>query len=182
MKALSIKQPWASLIAHGIKDIENRTWKTHFRGRIFIHASAKWFDKPKFDETHGNIYTDAQWLYIREHYRYYLESLLNPKAINYRLKVSAIIGEVEIIDCVINHESIWAEKTEIQKCNNCPSEIDGFDICCHYKGKKEGFVPYIGKPIYNWVLANPILYDKPILNVKGKLSFWEFNPDELKNS
>lgn len=39
MKALSIKQPWASLIAHGIKNIENRTWKTHFRGRIYIHAS-----------------------------------------------------------------------------------------------------------------------------------------------
>ena len=32
MKALSIKQPWASLIAHGIKDIENRTWKTNFLG------------------------------------------------------------------------------------------------------------------------------------------------------
>ena len=29
-------------------------------------------------------------------------------------------------------------------------------------------------PIYNWVLANPVLYEKPILNVKGKLSFWEF--------
>lgn len=27
MKAISIKQPWASLIAHGIKNIENRTWK-----------------------------------------------------------------------------------------------------------------------------------------------------------
>ena len=33
---------------------------------------------------------------------------------------------------------------------------------------------YKDKPIYNWVLANPILYKKPILNVKGKLSFWEF--------
>lgn len=27
MKTISIKQPWASLITHGIKDIENRTWK-----------------------------------------------------------------------------------------------------------------------------------------------------------
>lgn len=26
MKAITIKQPWASLIVHGIKDIENRTW------------------------------------------------------------------------------------------------------------------------------------------------------------
>jgi hypothetical protein len=39
-KALSIKQPWASLIAHGIGR-ENRTWKTHFRGKIYIHASVK---------------------------------------------------------------------------------------------------------------------------------------------
>lgn len=48
-KVLSIKQPWASLICtprsdnnlFGIKDIENRSWKTKFRGRILIHASQK---------------------------------------------------------------------------------------------------------------------------------------------
>ena len=67
---------------------------------------------------------------------------------------SAIIGEVEIIDCVINHPSIWAEKTEFAQSGN------------------QRF--YKDKPIYNWVLENPVLYEKPILNVKGKLSFWEF--------
>lgn len=30
------------------------------------------------------------------------------------------------------------------------------------------------KPIYNWVLANAVLYDKPILNVKGSLSLWDW--------
>lgn len=39
MKALSIRQPWAWLVAHGHKDIENRTWQTKFRGRVLIHAS-----------------------------------------------------------------------------------------------------------------------------------------------
>lgn len=39
MKALSIRQPWAWLIANGHKDIENRTWPTKFRGRVLIHAS-----------------------------------------------------------------------------------------------------------------------------------------------
>lgn len=34
MKALTIKQPWASLIVHGIKDIENRTWRTDYRGPV----------------------------------------------------------------------------------------------------------------------------------------------------
>jgi len=41
--ALSIKQPWAWLIAAGHKDIENRTWRTNFRGQFCIHAS-KTFD------------------------------------------------------------------------------------------------------------------------------------------
>lgn len=38
MKALSIRQPWAWLIVHGYKDIENRSWNTKFRGRVLIHA------------------------------------------------------------------------------------------------------------------------------------------------
>lgn len=41
MKALSIRQPWASLIIFGGKDIENRTWRTKHRGPILIHASLK---------------------------------------------------------------------------------------------------------------------------------------------
>lgn len=38
MKALSIKQPWAELILRGIKDVENRTWETKYRGQLLIHA------------------------------------------------------------------------------------------------------------------------------------------------
>jgi hypothetical protein len=40
MKALSIRQPWAWLIVHGGKDVENRTWHTKLRGRFLVHASA----------------------------------------------------------------------------------------------------------------------------------------------
>lgn len=42
MKVLSVQQPWASLIAAGIKDVENRTWKPReIPDRILIHASKK---------------------------------------------------------------------------------------------------------------------------------------------
>ena len=36
MKALSVRQPWASLIACGRKTIECRTWKTSYRGELLI--------------------------------------------------------------------------------------------------------------------------------------------------
>ena len=38
MKAITIKQPFATLIAEGLKEYEFRTWKTKYRGDILIHA------------------------------------------------------------------------------------------------------------------------------------------------
>lgn len=38
MKVITIKQPFASLIAAGLKEYEFRTWKTNYRGKIYIHA------------------------------------------------------------------------------------------------------------------------------------------------
>ena len=40
MKCLSLKQPYAELIMSGKKTIENRHWKTNYRGPLLIHASA----------------------------------------------------------------------------------------------------------------------------------------------
>ncbi len=42
MKCLSIRQPWASLICGGVKDVENRSWRQkELPGKILIHAGAK---------------------------------------------------------------------------------------------------------------------------------------------
>ena len=37
-RALTIRQPWASLIAEGIKTVETRSWSTKYRGELAIHA------------------------------------------------------------------------------------------------------------------------------------------------
>lgn len=157
MKTITIKQPWAHLICTprednpclGIKDIENRTWPTKFRGRVLIHASAK----PDYDiinTGNSDIYS------VLEHHCFLFEDDIDAFC-----SVSAIIGSVEIVDCVQNHTSIWAEKSEPKYLT---TEI-GRELKV--------------KPIYNWVLANPVHFDKPIENVKGKLSFWEYElPEE----
>lgn len=143
MKAISIKQPWCSLIAHGIKDIENRTWpcpKAYIGQRFLIHASS----------------TSWTWHRVVNYLTLPMRDAFLKLGYNgdwlRGLPTGAIIGSVEIVDCVINHPSIWAEKTNKPVSQN--------------------------KVTYNWVLANPVLYAKPIENVKGKLSFWDY-PDEL---
>lgn len=40
MKVLSITEPYATLIRNGIKKIETRSWKTNYRGELYIHASS----------------------------------------------------------------------------------------------------------------------------------------------
>lgn len=42
MKAISLWQPWGSLIAQGWKTIETRHWATAYRGPIAIHAAKRW--------------------------------------------------------------------------------------------------------------------------------------------
>ena len=132
MKVITIKQPWASLIVHGIKDIENRTWpcpKKDLGQRVLIHSSAV----PVEMINPNSVFTKRQWDSFSLGFQ--SEIICGNGYVN-----SAIIGSVEIVDCVVNHSSIWAEKG-----------------------------------VYKWVLANPILYSKPIENVKGKLSFWDYS-------
>ena len=131
MKAISIKQPWASLIAHGIKDIENRTWrcpKKYLGQRVLIHVSSS---------KRIRTWTFAQDDVLRKNPSIHYDCVYGgfPKG--------AIIGSVVIADCVQNHPSVWAEKG-----------------------------------VWNWVLKDAVLFDKPIQNVKGKLSFWEYNMEE----
>jgi activating signal cointegrator 1 len=45
MLALSLWEPWGSLIAIGAKQIETRSWPTQHRGEIAIHAAQTWNDE-----------------------------------------------------------------------------------------------------------------------------------------
>lgn len=93
MKALSIKQPWANLIIHAGKDIENRTWKTTYRGRLAIHASKR--------KSWGE-YVDAVVLAEQSGLTASI-SIPMPDECVY----GAIIGTVDLIDCVEKSDSPW---------------------------------------------------------------------------
>ena len=94
MKIISIKQPWASLIINGaknvrtgvinFKDIENRNWRTHHRGPVLVHASQRQDD----------ITTEE----LRYHYDVEMPKLM-PRG--------GVIGIVDIVDCVDKHPSKW---------------------------------------------------------------------------
>jgi hypothetical protein len=94
MKVLSVKNPWAYLIIFGfdfgpelgglkIKDVENRTWYTGYRGPLLIHCSK-------------NLDSNIPWDRL-------------PYGVNWKEYNRCIIGEVNLVDCIKNSKSRWAE-------------------------------------------------------------------------
>ena len=92
MMALSIRQPWAWLILHGGKDIENRTWTTNVRGRVLIHA-AKGMTANEWSDAWGYAEVVAGRELPSPHVR--------------DIERGGIVGSVEIVDCVCESGSPW---------------------------------------------------------------------------
>jgi len=124
MKALTIKQPWASLITEGYKKYEFRSWKTNYRGKILIHAGL-------------SLEKDMQ-----ERFKDY----------NLDYQLGYIIGEAEIVDCILVDEKFNEELRNIDPIVYGRSN--------HVEN-------------YAWKLENIKKYDNPI-PCKGKLGLWNY--------
>ncbi len=72
MKVITLKQPWATLVAEGLKEYEFRSWKYNYRGEILIHAG-KGVDK---------------------------DSLKEFESLNLNYPHSKIVAKVKIVDCI----------------------------------------------------------------------------------
>jgi len=93
MKALSIRQPWAWLIVHAGKDIENRCWRTHYRGCVLVHA-AKGMTRNEYQE--ACLYATTRCGVKPEDFPAFDA-----------LERGGIIGHVVITGCVDESESPW---------------------------------------------------------------------------
>ena len=86
MKVLSIRQPWAWLIVQGYKDVENRTWRTEFRGDFLVHAG---------------------YIFDGEGYDWVVEVMKIDLPEEDTFERGGIIGAAEIVDCVKKYSSPW---------------------------------------------------------------------------
>ena len=104
MKALSINQPWASLIALGHKRYERRGFQTNYRGKIAIHATAE----KRSDEEKLGITA-------------FQEDGLLPESIPF----SAVIAIADLVDCIQATPEFMESLTELDK-RCCGSAIGGY--------------------------------------------------------
>ena len=124
MKALTIREPWATLIIEGYKSYEFRSWKTNYRGKILIHAGLS------------------------------LEMDMEERFKEYNLEYNCgnIIGEAELVDCILVDKKFNEELRQINPLVYARSN--------HVK-------------TYAWKLINIKKYNNQI-SCKGKLVLWNY--------
>jgi hypothetical protein len=90
VKVIVIRQPWAWLIVHGFKDIENRSWRTRYRGTLLIQASAGLPTKHALEDIR---------LLVRK------RGVDLPEV----FERGGIVGMAQLDDCVTSSRSKWFE-------------------------------------------------------------------------
>ena len=116
MKCLTVRQPWAWMIIHGggffeplidgniqpgirygFKNVENRKWKTQYRGALLIHAA-----KAEIDED------DDYWIAMKMYYEANRDSPGRTRQLPDYCAYGAIIGRVNLVDIIRDSPSRWA--------------------------------------------------------------------------
>ena len=153
MKALTLIQPWATLVAIGAKRIETRSWGTSYRGPLAIHA-AKGF--PKWAQE--TCFEDIFWKALNGN---------RPKVLAYISKFprGVILATCRLVDC-FQTEVLTQARGGVLFLEHEP-EIS-------LSQQEEAFGDY-SEGRYAWILDNVQSLPQPV-PAKGSLGLWEWNP------
>lgn len=168
-KVLSIKNPISYLVASGIKDVENRTWSTDYRGWLYIHSSGSeeyfFIGLEEYPEVIENInkYDEIktpetpEYVYKYEKFLKYMAEFYNEPDIFNQEKLKAAIKRAKEYLCV-NRSIIGRVKL--------------VDVV------KDSKSPFAFKDNYHWILKDAELFKNPIKQVSGKLRLFDFEVPE----
>lgn len=160
MKALSLTQPWASLIAIGAKRIETRSWPTAYRGPVAIHASKgfpAWARETCWEDRFRDALVEAGLADFGGD-----SDLVFDSAERFALPLGALVAVGRLEDCVRTEALI--ERHRRGRCVLLPHEIEFGDYSA-------------GR--WAWILADVTRLAEPI-SCKGALGLWDVPADIAK--
>lgn len=138
MKAYTVYQPYAFATVAGVKHYETRPRRTNIRGRVAVHAA-------KLDAWRTGILENGTMPQIEK----ILSEIQGTGNRAARLEYGAVIGTVEIVDCV-----------PVEEIENTLTE-------------RERILGDFSPGRFAWVLQNPVMFDTPI-PARGQQGWWEW--------
>lgn len=154
MKAISLWQPWASLLVLGSKTIETRSCPTHYRGPLLIHAA-------KRKNISELIYYGSCWAFHAAFHPIGGSGMGKNGVGLYDLPFGAIIGQVDLVDCRPTGSFTGDELDTLRY----PPGVTHMSWTERVLGNFE-------RGRYGWVMANPKVFETPI-PFKGSQGFFE---------
>ena len=138
MRAFTVYQPYAYAIVEGLKGYETRPKRTHIRGRVAVHAGKTDVIRAamKREMTNGE----------------FLDLLRETRGAK-DLPLGAVVGTVEIVDCLPVEEVIGALTPRERALGD------------YSPGR------------WAWVLKNPVMFDTPV-PAKGKQGWWNWENED----
>jgi hypothetical protein len=160
MKAITLYQPWASLVAMGKKKIETRSWSTKYRGPLAIHAgmnhkNMKLIAEHPFSDVFGDV-------------------------IN-RFPFGQVIAVCRLVDCIqvpldgSNKLKYWASVISL-----FPPLTSAFKNVCIPPGYPELEFGDYTPGRFAWILDEVEMLPEPI-SAKGMLGLWNWEMPEVNS-
>ena len=119
MRAITLYQPWATLIALRLKRFETRHWATTWRGEIAIHAGAArtdWNDlQRELDGYRNGKYTSGNGSLADIYWQYLTGLLPAGGSLNEALPFSAVVCVANIVDCIQMTPAFIAQQTREER-------------------------------------------------------------------
>lgn len=159
MKAITLTQPWATLVAIGAKRIETRSWSTSYRGPLAIHAAAgaSTIGWPQINHICRNTEPFKSVLQLTEHPAH-------------ALPLGAIVATATLVQCVRIPEPTHAFVFELE-----PST---WIVPPHESEAERAFGDYTpGR--FAWLLTDVKPLPEPI-PAKGALGLWEWEAPHVE--
>lgn len=183
MRALTLHQPWASLIAIGEKTIETRSWSTQYRGPLAIHAAKRRADHGKI----GTWYIEPAWITAAGP----VDGMAKVSHAAFRIPLilGAVVAICELIDVIpmVTDTSLVSDNPVVFDvssgrfvCNNSGGEMPpgwskqqtgARNRQLHAQKAYGHFAP--GR--FAWILDNIVRIDEPV-PVRGSRRLWEWEP------
>ena len=186
MKALTLWQPWASLIGLGVKTIETRSWPTAYRGPLTIHAAARKPDVVLTEDGYAGELYDAQGSCVARWYQDSEEDYVSappederwvlavaPGFIPDTMPLGCIVATCRLQDCVpvLDHHPTPLRR-QITNAFGAALYLD--EPFCLYEDKTDQ-LPYgdYRPGRYAWLLADVEALAEPA-PTKGHQGLWEW--------
>lgn len=177
IKVLSVRNPLSYLLCIGQKDVENRTWNTKYRGRLYIHSSGPKdihglpdfradFDYKCMEQFNDCIdhlagvldYNKSEYLDVDEKTG---GTIPKPKADKKQYEMYKMLNGM-MLRKEDKRQPFWRKAAII-------GHVDIVDVVTD--SPSEHAIP--GQK--HFIVTKPVLFNRPVLHVKGKLNIWDYD-------